>query len=125
MQYIIPNVVAILLLVLGLSYLVQSKRWISLMRYTLDQPERLYPIAIMLLGAGATIALAYDNWYGTWPLFVTLLGWLMAAKGALILVFPGLFQKFNRVPDSYLSWHLRLGGLVLILLGGLLWRHVQ
>jgi uncharacterized protein YjeT (DUF2065 family) len=125
MQYIIPNVVAILLVVLGLSYLIQSRRWISLTRYILDQPERLYPIAIVLLAAGSTIALAYDNWYGTWPLFVTLLGWLMAAKGALILLFPGLFQKFNRVPDNYLTWHLRLGGLVVIVLGGLLWRHVH
>ncbi|HMB60179.1 MAG TPA: hypothetical protein VKN35_09735 [Xanthomonadales bacterium] len=125
MQYIIPNVVAWILMIAGLSYLLQSARWISLTRYTLEQPERLYPTAIVMVAAGISIALSYDNYYGTWPLFVTLLGWLLAGEGALILLFPGLLQLFNRVSDSYLRWHLRIGGLIALVLGALLWRHVH
>lgn len=125
MQFIIPNVVALLLVVVGLSYLLQTERWIRLTRHILEQPERLFLTAMAMLAAGATIALAYDNWYGTWPLFVTLLGWLLAIKGAMILLFPGLYTFFNRVSDNYMRWHLRIGGLVVVVLGGLLWRHLH
>ena len=125
MHYIIPNVVAVFLIVIGLSYLFQAGRWIAFTRYVLEQPERLFPTAMVMLTAGTTIALAYDSWHGTWPLFVTLLGWLLAIKGALILLFPGIAQTFSRVSDAYMRWHLRIGGLILVVLGALLWRHLH
>ena len=125
LQYLIPNIVAIFLVVLGLSYLLQSKRWINFTRSALEKPERLFPTAMVMLVAGATIALAYDNWYGTWPLFVTLLGWLLAIKGTLLLLFPNLYTTFSRIGDNYMRWHLRIGGLIILVLGALLWWHIH
>jgi hypothetical protein len=121
MQILIPTLVAVTLVVLGLSYGLQSARWIALTRHITAQPERIFPAAVIMVAAGTGIATGYDNWSGTWPLFVTLLGWLLALEGAVILLFPVVIEKFRGLSDGFLRWYLRTGGAVLVMLGALLW----
>jgi threonine/homoserine/homoserine lactone efflux protein len=54
-----------------------------------------------------------------------LLGWLLALQGAVILVLPGLVQKFQRLSDKFLRIYLRAGGVLLLVLGVLLWRSLR
>jgi hypothetical protein len=122
MTGLIPILVAATLLVLGLSYLLQTERWLGLTRRFAARPEDFFPAAVVMVAAGVTIAYGYDRWTGTWPLFVTLLGWLLALEGAVILLLPGLIQRFQRLPDPFLRVYLRCGGILLVVLGGLLWR---
>ena len=122
MGELIPVIVAGMLAVLGLSYLLQTDRWLRVTRRFTKQPERFFPGAVAMTVAGLVIGYGYDNWSGTWPLFVTLLGWLLALEGAVILLLPGLIQKFQRLPDPFLRIYLRGGGVLLVLLGSLLWR---
>ena len=125
MQFLIPIVVAVLLMVLGLSYLLQGRRWILLARRIMAEPEQFFAAAVVMVAAGQGIAWGYDNWSGTWPLFVTLLGWLVSIEGALILLFPGFIRAFQRLSDRFLGWYLRIGGVILLLLGALLWRYIS
>jgi len=75
-----------------------------------------------MTAAGIVIGYCYNDWSGTWPIFVTLLGWLLALQGAVILLLPGLIQKMQRLPDPFLRLYLRGGGILLVVLGCLLFR---
>ncbi len=117
-----PVLVATTLVILGLSYLLQTERWLGLTRRIMARPEDYFPAALVMLAAGITVGQGYNQWSGTWPLFVTLLGWLLALEGAVILLLPALICKFQRLSDRFLRVYLRLGGALLVTLGSLLWR---
>jgi len=111
---------SIFMLALGASYLLQYEQWMQFFREAIQHPRRLFPVAMAMLAAGAFIATAYNDWSSTWPIFITALGWLMAIEGALILIFPGLLKRMEKISDRFLAWYLRGGGLLLIILGALL-----
>jgi hypothetical protein len=119
---LIPIVIAVMLVVLGLSYLLQTDRWLVLTRRFTKQPERFFPAAMAMIAGGVAVGIGYNDWSGTWPLFVTLLGWLLALEGAVILLLPGMIRKFQKLSDPFLRIYLRGGGALLVVLGGLLWR---
>jgi hypothetical protein len=115
--------VSIFLLTLGASYLFQHEQWTLFLREAIQRPGQLFPIALAMLAAGVFIGTAYNDWSSTWPVFITVLGWLMALEGALILIVPGFLRPLQKIPDRFLTWYLRIGGLLLIILGGLLYWH--
>lgn len=123
MLALIPVLVAGVLLALGLSYLLQAPRWLRLVRALAEQPERLFLPAIGMVASGIVIGYGYDSWHGTWPIFVTALGWLLALKGTVWLIAPGLVQPLlRRLPDRFLLAYTRCGGILLLVLGALLGR---
>ena len=77
-----PSILAVALLVLGASCLLQTRRWLGLLRSIFEQPERFFLGALVELLIGLTLAMTYNRWDTTWPAFTTLLGWLMALEGA-------------------------------------------
>lgn len=114
--------IAICLLVLGVSYLLRTDLWLNFLQGAIRQPHRLFPLALGMLAVGTFIGAAYNDWTSTWPIFITAVGWLLAAEGALILVFPEYLKKLERIPEGFLRWYLRFGGILLLVLGGLLLR---
>jgi len=119
-----PAIVAAGLIVLGASSLLQANRWLMLLRGLFAKPESYFPGAIAEMVAGLVLALSYNRWDGTWPLFTTILGWLMAIEGAAFLLAPGLFRGFNRLSDVFILRYLRIGGIAVVILGVLLGRFV-
>jgi len=117
--------VAAVLVILGCSYLLQTERWLKLTRRFLQEPERFFPVAVAMAATGVMVGYGYDDWSGTWPIFVTLLGWLLALEGAVILLLPGLIYGFRRLSDTFLRVYLRCGGALLMILGGLLLRFLS
>jgi len=115
--------VSIFLLTLGASYLFQHEQWTLFLREAIQRPRQLFPIALAMLAAGVFIGTAYNDWSSTWPVVITVLGWLMALEGALILIVPGFLRPLQKIPDRFLTWYLRIGGLLLIILGSLLYWH--
>jgi len=111
---------ALCLLVLGASYLFRSDHWVAFLKDAVCQPHRLFPLALVMLAAGIFIGASYNNWTSTWPIFISAFCWLMAAEGALILVFPQYLKKLQRIPEGFLRWYLRFGGVLLLALGFLL-----
>ena len=115
--------VSIFLLALGASYLFQHEQWALFLREAIQRPRQLFPLALAMLAAGVFIGTAYNDWSSTWPVFITVLAWLMALEGALILNVPGFLRPLQKVPDRFLTGYLRAGGLLLIILGSLLLWH--
>ena len=117
-----PAILAVALMVLGGSFQAQTQAWNRLLRGIFEQPERYFLAAIAEVLIGLTLALSYDRWDSTWPIFTTVFGWLMVLEGASFLLAPGLFRGFNRLSERAVSIYLRGGGVILLLLGGSLAR---
>lgn len=121
---IAPAIVAFGLVVIGISSVLQASRWLTVLRRILANPESYFLGALVEMTAGLVLALSYNRWDGTWPTFVTLLGWLMAIEGALFLITPGLMRGLNRFSDGFILKFLRFGGAAVVVLGVLLGRFV-
>jgi hypothetical protein len=70
---------------------------------------------------GTVIVALHNVWSADWRVLVTLLGWLTAIKGAVIMLFPSsmmlLYRRFlsNRLLTYSGMYALVLGGLLLFL----------
>jgi hypothetical protein len=120
---IIETFFCIAMPVLGLSYLLQAGHWIRYFRELTDHPHRILPMALAMLTIGTVCGLAYDDWSTSWPIFISAFCWLLALKGAIILVYPRWLARLKKIPDSFMIWYMRSGGILFIILGAMLYRH--
>lgn len=123
MKTTIEAIFCIVMPVLGLSYLFRSGFWIQFFRELTRNPHRSLPIALLMLTAGTFGGLAYNDWTGTWPIFISAFSWLLALEGGVILVYPASLARLQKITDRFLILYLRAGGILFIMLGALLYRH--
>ena len=123
MKTTIEATFCIVMPVLGLSYLLQPRQWIQFLSGLSDKPHRSLPLALAMLTAGTFIGLAYNDWTATWPIFISAFSWLLALEGGILLVYPASLARLQKIPDRFLNYYLRSGGVLLIILGALLYRH--
>lgn len=117
-----PAVLSIALLILGASFLLQSDIWNELLRGIFQDPQRYFLGAVGEIVFGLWLALGYDRWDSTWPIFTTVFGWLMVLEGGGFLLAPRLFRWYLRLSDRVSLLYFRIGGIILLVLGGLLAR---
>jgi hypothetical protein len=78
----------------------------------------LWVTGLITFVMGTVIVALYNVWSVDWRVIVTLLGWLTAIKGAVILLFPSSMLLIYR---RFLSNHLLpYKGIYAVVLGGLL-----
>lgn len=119
------GIFAIALTVLGLSYLVRARAWATLYVECELHPGRFIPTGLMMFTAGLYLAITFDDWSATWPIFITAFGWLMALEGVLLTLKPSLAGGFTRLLGSSLVRFIRLGGVLIVGLGSLLvWEYL-
>ena len=123
MKTTIEAIFCIVMPVLGLSYLLQSRQWIQFFSELTHTPHRSLPLALAMLTAGTFCGFAYNDWTATWPIFISAFSWLLALEGAILLVYPASLARLQKIPDQFLKWYLRSGGILLIILGAMLYRH--
>lgn len=120
MQGIITHVVAWLLLILGLSYTVNTVMWLQVVRDAMAEPARYFFMVILTLVLGLAIIAGHNIWVADWPVVVTLFGWILVAKSTMFLLFPQVIGIFTDWPDRFMVTWIRAGGLLLALLGAIL-----
>jgi uncharacterized membrane protein YphA (DoxX/SURF4 family) len=120
MQGIIPQVVAWLLLILGLSYAVNTAIWLRVARDAMARPAHYFFLVILTLVLGLAVVAGHNVWVADWPVAVTLFGWILVAKSTLFLLFPQSVRLFRDWPDAFMTTGIRAAGLLLALLGGIL-----
>ena len=123
MQDIIGQVVAWLLLVLGLSYTVNTPMWLRVVRDAMAEPARYFFMVILTLVLGLAIIAGHNVWVADWPVIVTLFGWILVAKSTLFLLFPRVMGIFTGWTDRFMTTWIRAGGLLLVALGAMLVHH--
>ena len=120
MQGIITHVVAWLLLVLGLSYTVNTTMWLQVVRDAMAEPARYFFMVMLTLVLGLVIIATHNAWVADWPVVVTLFGWILVVKSTLFLLFPKVIGLFSGWTDRFMTRWIRAGGLLLVVLGAIL-----
>ncbi len=125
MQAAIASIFSITLTALGLSYILQTRNWVSLYREFEAYPRRFIFTGFLIFVTGLFVAINFNDWSSTWPIFITVFGWLMALEAGILLLRPSLVGWMTRRLGHRLPGYLRLGGLLLFGLGSLLvWEYL-
>jgi uncharacterized protein YjeT (DUF2065 family) len=120
MQDVVSTVIAWLVLLLGLSYMVQASQWAELARDALRYPHQYFPMVMMILVIGLTVVALHNVWVADWPVVITLFGWIMVLKSMLFLLAPQLMTVFVAWAKASLALWIRVAGLLLATLGAIL-----
>jgi len=120
MASVVAHVVAVVMFVLGVSYVVQAREWIRVSQEVIASPHRFLVPALALLATGVAIVSVHNSWVPAWTLAITLAGWILVVKGTLFLVLPQMATKFAPWPESLLVAWIRAAGAILAIVGAVL-----
>lgn len=110
-----------LLLILGVSYLLQAETWIRLSKDALANAHKYYPLYLFLLIFGLVIIVEHNKWSMGWNVAITFFGWAMVIKSTVLLLSPQLMEPFIRLIDmSPIKNWIRTAGALLATLGAIL-----
>lgn len=125
MQTTIAGIFSISLAAQGLSYLLQTAKWVTLFQEFEAYPRKFLFTGLLIFVTGLFVAINFNDWSSTWPIFITVFGWLMAIEAAILLMKPPLVGVLTRKLGQRLPSYIRLGGLFLFGLGCLLiWEYL-
>jgi uncharacterized protein YjeT (DUF2065 family) len=120
MQEVVATVIAWLVLLLGISYMVQAGHWAELARDALRYPHQYFPMVMMILVLGLTVVTLHNVWVADWPVVITVFGWIMVLKSMIYLLAPQVMTVFVAWAEASLALWIRVGGLLLAVLGAVL-----
>ena len=113
--------VAVSLLAIGLSHLLQPKAWVAYFQALAAQgAPGAFAEGFLCLSFGAIIVGFHNVWHGP-ALVVTLLGWGQVLKGLGRLVAPQLGVRVMSRASPDRAWLFQPGGVFALLLSGFAW----
>lgn len=113
--------VAVSLLVIGLSHLLQPKAWVAYYQTLAAQgTSGAFAEGFLCLTFGGLIVGFHNVWHGP-ALVVTLLGWGQVLKGLGRFLAPELGVRVMSRVSLERAWFFRVGGGFAMLLSGFVW----
>ena len=114
---VLGQVLGAVFVLVGISVL--NKRTATSLIAGLDNsPALLWIAGVITFLAGAVSLSIYAVWSSDLRVLITIIGWLLVIKGALITLFPvsmmSFYRKFENSPMMFFA------GIVAIILGGVL-----
>ena len=88
------QVIGLYLLVISLASLIHQNRLKKIVQEIIASPALLAIIGCKSLIIGLIILIPHDLWVCKWPVLITLIGWIMALRGLMLLFFPKAMVKF-------------------------------
>lgn len=115
---ILAQILGIIFVVLGLSMLLNRKWTVGVVEEITRSQGIIWLAGLLTLMMGSVVVAFNNVWTSGLPLVITVVGWLMLIKGAVILILPGsaatYYRKVNKGP--VFAW----GGTIVLVLGVLL-----
>jgi len=116
LSLLLGKVVAIYLIVIGISLLARQGMWMHVVKKFMKSSTLITVVAMAELILGLLIVISHNIWVQSWVVVVTLIGWIMVIEGAAYLLLPqdsmkGLIRSFNKP-----MWY-RVCGIVSLALG--------
>ncbi|MEP3655651.1 MAG: hypothetical protein ABJO36_12210 [Litorimonas sp.] len=76
-------------------------RLVSLMDDLIESPPLIFLIGVLAMTGGLSVIAFHNIWFVEvwcidWRVFITILGWLAAIEGALLIIAPGPLLKIAR-----------------------------
>lgn len=110
-----------LLLILGLSYMLQAEIWIRLVKDAMANTHKYYTLYLLILITGLVVVTEHNRWSLDWNVVITFFGWAMVIKSAVFFIAPQLTEPFTKLVDmSFIKTWIRTAGAVLATLGAIL-----
>ncbi|MDM3870913.1 hypothetical protein QSV34_06040 [Porticoccus sp. W117] len=116
MSLSVTHITAWMLLLMGLSVVLNPKGWQQLFRDTLDNPQRAMPLFLFFLFFGLFIVTQHDIWRGK-GLVVSIVGWGAVIKSVIYLSAPQWMAKFRRFAEPQSLPLMRVAGVVWVVVG--------
>ena len=111
------TVIALVCLVLGLSYVVQARLWIALVLEAAERPHRLLVPALALLASGLALIAGRGAEAVARPGLVGIVGWILALKGGVLLMVPQAVRWVGARREAALLLWIRGSGIALAAAG--------
>lgn len=125
-ELLIERVMAVGLLVVGLSHWLRAQMWADLVADWRQNRFLPFYLGWLYLTIGTVIALGHNVWAWDLVVIVTLLGWAWTLKGILYLLWPNLLTRVvakSLAPDQHPEHKFALVGVLMAVIGALLvWR---
>ncbi len=125
-ELLIERVIAVGLLVMGLSHFFRAQMWADL--FADWRRNRFLPFYLgwLYLQVGTVIAFGHNVWAWDLVVVVTLLGWAWTLKGILYLLWPNLLTRLaerGMAPEQHPERKFAFAGALMAVIGALLvWR---
>ena len=124
MELAIQKIVAINLLVIGLSHIFQHRAWAEFfIRWREKGEVGVFYTAFLHLPIGSLILGFHNVWSGI-PVVLTVLGWGWTVKGLLYFVYPKLGVRMLNDVTAERSWKFIVPGVLMVTYAGLLVFHI-
>lgn len=92
-ELLIERVIAVGLLVVGLSHWLRANLWADLFEEWRQNRFLPFYLGWLYLQVGTVIAFGHNVWAWDMVVIVTLMGWAWTIKGALYLLWPNLLAR--------------------------------
>lgn len=89
------QLIGIYLVLICLSMLIQPERFKKIMNIVLGHPASLFICSATNILFALVILIPHNIWVASWPLLITIIGWLTLLKGILGLFFPEKYVKLS------------------------------
>ncbi len=111
------------LVVMSILLFFRHERIKLVMADVISHRDLFFVIAIITFILGLLMVVSHNVWVMGWPVFITLLSWLVLISGVIRLFFPEMAMKTGR---SFLkrSSHLQIAAVLFFILGLFLLLHV-
>ena len=83
------------MLAVGIAVLINGNGFRSLAEEFLRSRALIFLSGLITMSAGLAILLTHSVWVASWPVLITILGWLMTIGGAARIVCPQSTEKFG------------------------------
>ena len=120
MERSVEVLATILLVVVGLSHLLQAKAWAEFFIFLRGRGEAgAFVDGFLNLPLGGLIVAFHNTWSGI-PVVLTLLGWCLLLKGLIRFCAPKQGLRMMARVSVERSWEFQVAGALLVVLAGLL-----
>jgi len=116
------QVVGLWLFIIGLATVLHEQRFKKTMADTLASGSVMTFTGFIALAVGLLVVISHNIWVTSWPVVITIFGWLLLVQGVMRLFYPEVFAK--RMKDmmakngfTVMAWVWLLVGLYLVWIG--------
>jgi hypothetical protein len=107
------------MLTVGIALFLNKRAFTAMAEEFLRSRALLYLSGFLLMAAGLAIVLTHNVWVLNWPVIITVLGWLMAIKGAIRILIPDQVESIgHRVLRHPMG--INIAGAIWLALGAIL-----
>jgi hypothetical protein len=114
-SHFIAQALSLHFFVMGIAMMSNRTRFASVFNEIANSSSLIILSGVIALLFGILILLSHNIWLWSWPLLVTLSGWLAFLKGACLLIIPTTFLAWCK--PLFTPERILITGCCLVLLG--------